>query len=309
MLWSLVVSGILAISCAALFIRLTHAPTLAIAAYRTALATLVMLPYAAYRDHRSPQTWSRRVAGQTSLAGLFLALHFVFWIQSLQMTSVASSVVLVSATPFFVALFSLIILREPLHRWLWMGIFCTVAGSIVIAGTDVTFSRENLKGDLLAVLGALMAAGYLLTGRVVQRHLCLAAYTAGAYGAAAAVLGVACLGTKTPLHGFSTQTYLMLVLLAMIPQLIGHTIFNWTLKFLPPTLVSLLILGEPIGATLLAYLLLGERVAPAKLMGLITVGLGIAMASMPAPSQLDLQDPATTPPDTGIKVDNPGENQ
>jgi drug/metabolite transporter (DMT)-like permease len=306
LLWPLIATGILAISCASLFIRLASAPALTIALYRTALAALVLLPYWALRRSRIPPSWSLQAGLLTAAAGLFLALHFVFWIQSLQRTSVASSVILVSTTPLFVALLSPTILRERLHGRLWAGILVTVAGCVIVAGADTALAGDALWGDLLALLGALMAAGYLLTGRVVRRQLDLAAYSLGAYGAAAALLVLACLATPAPLQGFSAQTYWMLVLLALVPQLLGHTTFNWTLKFLSPTLVSLLILGEPIGATLLAYIFLDERVGSTKLLGIITVGAGIALAALaPSPPKA----PAAPPCGSAIEVDNPRESQ
>jgi drug/metabolite transporter (DMT)-like permease len=295
--------GIVAISCASLLIRLAEAPALTIATYRVTLATLMIAPYLALRELSAPRPWPRHLLLPTIASGIFLALHFVFWIQSLQMTSVASSVILVSTTPFFVAVFSLLWLRERLHRRLWLGIVCTVAGSIIIAGMDRYFSNESLRGDLLALMGALMAGGYLLTGRLVRRHLNLPRYIFVSYGTAAAALLVACRVTHTPLTGFSNSTYLFLGLLALVPQLIGHTTFNWTLGFLSPSLVAVLILGEPLGATLLAYLFLGEHVTESKFFGLCVVALGIVLASLPAPmSHLNPISPSGKP--RGRPVDN-----
>ena len=169
------------------------------------------------------------------------------------MTSIASSATLVSTTPLFVALFGHYCLGEQLPRTSWPGILLVIAGSCLVAENDFALSKEALSGDLLALAGALAAAGYLLAGRFVRRTLDLATYTLGAYGSAALFLLAFSLSTTTPLSGFSNQTYLVFLLLAVIPQLIGHTTFNWTLGFLSPTTVAVLILGEPIGATLLAY--------------------------------------------------------
>ena len=289
--------GMVAISCASLLIRLAEAPALTIATYRVTLATLMIAPYLVVRELPAPRPWPRHLLLPTIASGIFLALHFVFWIHSLQMTSVASSVILVSTTPFFVAVFSLLWLRERLHRLLWIGIVCTVAGSVIIAGMDRHFSNESLRGDLLALLGALMAGGYLLTGRLVRRHLDLTRYIFASYGTAAAALLVACRVTHTPLTGFSNSTYLFLGLLALVPQLIGHTTFNWTLGFLTPSLVAVLILGEPLGASLLAYLFLGEHVSVNKFLGLCVVALGIVLASLPAPmADLKPRSPAGRPP-------------
>jgi drug/metabolite transporter (DMT)-like permease len=299
--------GILAISCASLLIRLAQAPALTIATHRVTLATLMIAPYMALR--KLPQPWPRQLLLPNMASGVFLALHFVFWTYSLRMTSVASSVVLVSTTPVFVAIFSLLWLHERPQRRLWCGIVCAVAGSVITAGMDRHFSHDSLSGDLLALLGALMACGYLLTGRLVRRHLDLSRYIFAAYGTAAVTLLVACLATQTPLTGFPSATYLVLVLLALVPQLVGHTTFNWALKFLTPTLVAVLILSEPVGATILARLFLGETVSQSKFIGLCLVGLGMLLASLPAPVRKTTAGPPPNLPRSGIEVDIARESQ
>lgn len=280
-LWPVVVLGIASISIASLLIRLADAPAVTIAAYRLTLAALALGPAFLLGAPKSRRPWEPRTVMLTLLSGLFLSLHFVFWIHSLQMTSVASSATLVSTTPLFSAIFSYAILKEPPGRRLVPGIFCTLLGSAFIAGNDFSLSRTALWGDFLALAGAWMATGYLLTGRMVRRSLGLTAYTFGSYGSAGTILLSFCLLTGTPLAGFSTKTYTVLVLLALIPQLIGHTSFNWTLKYLSPTSVAALILGEPIGATLLAAVFLGETVSPLKGTGLAVLCTGIFLSTQP----------------------------
>lgn len=274
LLWPLVATGITAISCASILIRLADAPALAIASYRVGIAAVVLLPWYLFKMPAN-HCWNRPILGRTLLAGCFLALHFAFWIRSLQLTSIASSATLVSTTPLFVALFDRCCLRRRLPRYAWSGILLVVAGSMIIAENDFHFSPEALLGDLLALAGALAAAGYLLAGRSVRHTLNLTAYVLGAYSTAALFLLPLNLLSATPLTGFSSQTYLVFVLLAVVPQLIGHTTFNWTLGFLPATTVAVLILGEPIGATLLAYLFFGETISLMKALGLLVVGAGI----------------------------------
>lgn len=284
LLWSLVFCGITAISFASLLIRLADAPSLAIATYRVGLASLILAPHFSLK---LPATWRRcnvRIVAATFLSGFLLALHFTFWIRSLQLTSVASSVTLVNTTPLFVALFSYSWLGDHLSKRSWFGILLVLAGSGLIAGNDFRFSREALLGDLLALAGALAASGYLIAGSFVRRHLDLSAYTFGAYGSAALLLFAFSTLTSTPLAGFSSRTYLILILLAIIPQLIGHTSFNWTLRFLAPTTVAVLILGEPIGATFLAYLFFAERVSGAKALGLCILGTGIVLSANAPPN-------------------------
>jgi drug/metabolite transporter (DMT)-like permease len=283
LLWPLICGGITAISLASILIRLADAPSLAIATYRVGLASLILAPYFCLKLPATWRKWNGRLLGATFLSGSFLALHFAFWVRSLQMTSVASSTALVSTTPLFVALFSYFCLGEHLSKRSWLGILLVLLGSGIIAGNDLSFSQEALFGDLLALAGALAASGYLLAGRFVRRYLDLAAYTLGAYGSAALLLlGFSTL-TAAPLSGFSNQTYLALILLAIIPQLIGHTTFNWTLRFLSPTTVAVLILGEPIGATILAYLFFGEVIGTAKALGLLILGTGIVLSAGTSP--------------------------
>jgi drug/metabolite transporter (DMT)-like permease len=278
-LGSLVLCGITAISFASILIRLADAPAAAIATYRVALASMFLTPYFFMKLPATWRKWNGRTMGATILSGFFLALHFAFWIRSLQMTSVASSTTLVSTTPLFTALFSCLFLGEQLPQHAWVGIFLVLAGSGLIAGNDFRFSKEALFGDLLAVSGALAAAGYLLAGRFVRRYLDLAPYTLGAYGSAALLLLAFTTFTATPLSGFSNRTYLVLILLAIVPQLIGHTTFNWTLRYLSPTTVAVFILSEPIGATFLAYLFFGEALSPAKVLGLFILGTGIVLTA------------------------------
>jgi drug/metabolite transporter (DMT)-like permease len=283
LLWPLIVIGISALSCASILIRLADAPALTIATYRVAVAALLLIPYYSLKRPNTTRHWSGRVLGRTLLAGLFLALHFALWVRSVQLTSIASAATLVSTTPLFVALFSYFSHGEQLPSHSWLGILSVVAGSGLIAGNDFAFSQEALFGDLLALAGALAATGYLLVGRLVRRSLDLAAYTLGAYGSAALFFLAFNLYAAAPLSGFSNQTYLVFLLLALIPQLIGHTTFNWTLGFLSPTTVAVLILGEPIGATLLAYCFFGETLSPGKAAGLLILGTGIVLAAATCP--------------------------
>ncbi len=308
-LWSLVGAAITAISFASILIRLADAPSLAIATYRVGLASLLLTPYCSLKLPATWRQWNGRILGATCLSGFFLALHFAFWIRSLQMTSVASSATLVSMTPLFVALFAYWYLDERLSRHSWLGILLVLAGSGLIAGNDFHFSTEALVGDLLAVAGALAASGYLLAGRFVRPHLELTAYTLGAYGSAALLLLALSAFTATPLSGFTGKTYLMLILLAIIPQLIGHTTFNWTLKFLSPTTVAVLILGEPVGATLLAYWFLGEKVTATKALGLMVLGTGIVLSAKTLPTSSEDRGAKGNLKEPCVEVDRLKENK
>ncbi len=270
--------GILAISSASILIRLTAAPALSIAAYRVGVASLLLSPRL-FRLRRTPPHLSRKPLLALVSAGVFLAAHFALWISSLQWTSVASSVALVSTSPLFAGVLSALLLKERPSRRLWTGILVTLAGSLLVTGFDTTLSGTGLGGDLLALGGAVMAAGYLLAGRLARCHLDIGFYAVSVYATAALILTALCLGLKVPLSGFDPRTYQLLILLGVVPQLIGHTAFNWALRFLPATLVAVLTLGEPIGATFLAWLLLREPIPAGRALGLGVLGIGILISS------------------------------
>lgn len=280
-LWSIVSVGILAISSASILIRLAEAPSLAIAAYRVSLAAACVGPWALGRHSKAKPAlsipWKAVV-----VSGCFLALHFAFWIESLKRTSVASSVTLVSTSPVFTAVLSSFLLRERIGPLMWAAIATCVAGSAVVAGLDFRFDDNALLGDLLALLGGLMASGYFLAGRYARATLPLSLYIFRTYGIAGAVLVVLCLISQTPLVGFSPKTYGILVLLAAVPQMIGHTSFNWALKHLSATAVAVLTLGEPLGATILAFLLFHETVSLPTALGLALLAAGIVASGFAA---------------------------
>ncbi|MBI5878820.1 MAG: DMT family transporter [Chloroflexi bacterium] len=271
--------GIIATAFAAVFIRLADAPALVIAAFRLGLASLVLLPVAAARDGAQMRRLSRSALGWALLSGLMLAVHFGTWITSLQYTSVASSVVIVTSSPVWVALASVALLRERLKRITVAGIALAVAGGALIGGGDLTLGGNALYGDLLALVGAWSVAGYFLLGRRLRHELTLVPYIATVYSVAALALLAAVLAGNLPLTGYSAQTYLMFVLLAAVPQLLGHSAYNFALRHLSATLVSVATLGEPIGSTLLAALILGEQPPAVVLIGGLVVLGGIALVT------------------------------
>jgi len=279
MLWPAAALGIAAISCASLLIRLADAPAPTIAAYRVTLAALFVAPRFFYQASRVPRAPRRSDLFLAFLSGVFLALHFLFWIQSLQKTTVAISVTLVSTTPLFTGLFGMVFLKERPHRLFWLGTLASIAGMAVVGGSGGHAGSRSLEGAVLAFAGAFMAAGYFLCGRRLRQEMDLVSYIFAAYGSSAVVLLAGCLATSTPLTGFSSKTYLVLVLLALVSQVIGHTTFNWVLRFLSASTVAILTLGEPVGATILAYLFLDETVAPLTGLGLVMVAWGIFLGS------------------------------
>ena len=275
--------GILAISTAAPLIKLIpHVPALVVAAYRLVFAAFALTPVGWARMRTERVRLTRRDLWLVAGAGVCLALHFTAWISSLRYTSVASSVVLVTLNPLFLALAGYVLWGERLTRSLGLGLGLALGGSVCIAWHDarepaLVQASSALLGDGLALCGAVMASAYLLFGRLARPRLALSVYVGLVYTCAALVLVGGCLALGLPLHRYSGQTYLLLVLLALVPQLIGHTILNWALAYLSPTLVALAILGEPVGATLLAFVFLGEPVSWLQGAGALLILTGIGL--------------------------------
>jgi len=269
--------GVIAISFGSILIKLIPAPATVIAAFRLGLATLLLAPFA-WRGREELGQLSRHDLALSLLSGLFLALHFITWISSLKYTSVASSVVLVSTNPIFVGLGTWLILRERLERSLIWGIVLAVLGGVLIGMGDLRFGREELLGDLLALAGAVMASAYLLVGRRVRQRVSLFNYIFIVYGLAAIVLLLIVLATRQPLCGYPPKAYLFLVLLALGPQLLGHSSLNWALKYTSAATVAVATLGEPVGSTILAYLILSEGLTLLKVLGGASILAGIYLA-------------------------------
>lgn len=249
------------------------------AAYRVGLAALILTPIALSTRRPQLRALTQNDLRYALLGGVCLALHFIFWISSLQFTSVASSVVLVTTNPIFVALGSHLLLKEPVTLSLSVGIGISLLGGVLIGYGDFLAGPNVLLGDGLALLGAIMASAYFLVGRRLRAHTDLLTYIFLVYGAAAVVLVMTALVFQQPLWGFPTETYLWMALLALGPQLIGHTSFNWALKHLRAGTVAVIILGEPVGSTVLAYLLLREPLTAVKVLGGVLILLGIYLSS------------------------------
>lgn len=277
--WAMLVLGALSVSTASVLIRLAAAPALVVGAWRIGLAALLLTPWALPRLRREWATLTRRELICLGLAGVALALHFASWISSLSYTTVASSVILVATSPIYVGLASHLLLHEPANRRRVLAIAVVMAGSLVVSYGDFNLSRRALLGDMLALLGALAASAYLLLGRTVRRRLSTLAYVWPCYGLAGVLLVALCLGTKQPLTGYGAQTYLLLALMAIVPQILGHSAFNWALAHFSTVFVTLALLGEPIGASLLAWLILGELPPISALAGGVLILGGIYLAS------------------------------
>jgi len=269
--------GVGAASFAAILIRWAQAPALAIAAYRLGFASVILLPLAGWRARCELRTLGRRDLGLAILSGFCLACHFALWISSLEHTTVASSVVLVSTNPLWMGLISPL-LGERVGRRMALGIGVSVAGGVLIGIGDLALGTAALLGDALALGGAWMVLAYFLLGRDLQRRLSLLAYVTPVYTSAAVFLVLFAVVARVPLTGYSSQTLLMCLLLALGPQLVGHSSINWSLRYLSPAFVTVATLGEPIGSTVLSLILLAEMPPLATLVGGALILMGIYLS-------------------------------
>lgn len=284
--------GVVTVSTAAVLIRLAQAEvhSLVVAAWRLTLATVILSPIALLTSRRELRSLTTDEWRSALVSGLFLAIHFGTWITSLALTSVAASVVLVWTNPIFVGLASHLFLGERLTRGMTIALVIAIVGSVIIGVGDVGEGTHRLLGDLLAVAGAISGAGYFLIGRRLRSRLSLLAYVFPVYGTAAIILMTVMLVAGLGPAPQQPETWFWLGLMAVGPQILGHSSLNWALRYLSATFVSLATLGEPIGSTLLAWWVLGERPTIWSVVGGVLILSGIAIAyrtGRPAPDALE----------------------
>ncbi|MFQ6052924.1 MAG: DMT family transporter [Candidatus Bathyarchaeia archaeon] len=271
--------SIVAVSTASILIRMSGAGPVAVAAYRLIFATLLLLPFVLRGGGPSRRRGIGGRGGLTLMAvGVVLAVHFASWISSLSFTSVASSVIFVHVDPIFVALVSHFVFKERISRRTVVGIVVAFVGVAIIALGDLGLGESNLYGDLLALVGALMLGIYILSGRRIRQSLDLVTYVTPVYATSAAVLTAGCLLTGTPLAPYPVQEYLIFLAIAVVPMIFGHTVYNWALRYVEAPVVSISLLGEPVGATLLALLILKETPGLVTLFGGFVTLLGIYLS-------------------------------
>lgn len=293
--------GVIAVSFAAIFIRLAQkesAPSLVLAAARLSVATLVLTPVVLRRHLAELRAVRRSDLLWATVSGAVLGLHFATWITSLEYTAVVNSVTLVTTSPLWVALLAPLLLGERLTRATVAGLVLAIGGGVLVAASaaagDPPTRHDPWLGNGLALAGAVAAAVYLIIGRRLRAHLGLLVYIWLVYGVAAILLVGVVIVSGEQVGGLPGTVYLWMILLGLVPQLIGHSSFNYALGYLPAAYVSLVILGEPIGSGLLAMALLEEWPVPLQLAGsaLILLGIGVASREQPA-GQARTQDAPT----------------
>lgn len=252
-----IIIAILSVSTSSIFIRWSEAPPLVLASYRLGIASLFMI-LAAWYTGQLPQLWNmnKRESLSMVLSGFFLFLHFATWITSLSYTTVATSVIIVNTSPILVALLSYLFLQETLSLKTCVGIVLSVVGAFLIGLSNPV--EENVTGIFLAFIGAIGLAVYLVLGRNLRRNLDTFAYVSGVYSVSFIFLLLSSLAFRQSFSGYPAREYILFFLLALIPSSIGHTLYNYCLKYLKAAVVSVSLLGEPICATIMAILFFRE---------------------------------------------------
>ena len=275
----ILVFGIIGVSTGSIFARLADAPALVTAAYRVGLASLILIPLAAWKARDELRNLSFHDIRLAIVSGFFLALHFASWISSLDYTAIANSVVLVNTIPLWVGLLTPLIAKDRLTRATVISIIVSVIGGVIIGFGDFATGGQALLGDFLAVIGAICAAIYLLLGRNLRRQLSLLSYVAICYGSAALFLWLAVIALQLPVSGYSTQTVAAFWAMALVSQIIGHSSYNWALKWFSSGFVAVALLGEPIGATIMAYIIFNEGLTWTKFIGGLVILSAIYIAT------------------------------
>ena len=279
--WIALLVGVLAVSTSAVIIKQAQnegVPSLVIAAFRLTLATLVLTPLTLTRHRDALRALTRRDWMLLATSGVFLALHFATWISSLEYTSVLISTVLVTTTPLWVSALEVIFLRARLNRWVILGIIeCLVGGiAIGLTGTEGGIANNPVLGGTLALIGAMTVAVYMVIGRSVRARLALLPYIWVVYGCAALTMLVITSLRGLSFTGYSNDAYLYLVLAALIPQVLGHSSFNFAVKYLPATYIGIVTQLEPIASSGIAFFLLNEQPTITQVIASALILFGVA---------------------------------
>lgn len=282
------VVAVLAVGCSAIIIRLSEAPALVLSFYRLALSVVLLAIPALLREREALRRLNRRDWLVLAASALSLALHFYVWIESLNYTTVASSTVLVTSSPFIVLALGYWLLGERTNRIGLVAMIIGVVGAVMVGWGDFRVSGSALFGDVLAFLGAVTVSGYTIAGRFARQKMSATLYSTVVYALAAAFLWLLMLPQRIPLAPYPAREWVLFAALAVIPTILGHTIFNWALRWVSATTVSMSTLGEPVVATVLAWLLFREEPGWATIVGgiLLLAGIGLYVRYGTVPADL-----------------------
>ncbi|MCR8658573.1 DMT family transporter [Paenibacillus endoradicis] len=274
--YTLLFISILSVSISSIMIKSSDTPTAVAGMYRLFISVIIMLPFVPWKTLRFSEM-NKKDWSTVFLAGLFLGLHFLFWMESLVYTSVASSMVILSLQPLFVMIGSYFMFRERTHILTILCLVSALLGSVIIAWGDIGVSRGALIGDGLSLLGAILVSAYMLAGQKVSRKINTNLYSVIVFFIGGNVMLVYSLINHIPLIEYDSSDWTYFLLLAIIPTICGQYIFNLLLKSIGATTVSVGIIGEPVLAIILAYLFLGETISITQFIGGLMTLLGMGM--------------------------------
>lgn len=272
-----IVIGMISISFSAIFVKLAQAESGAIAFYRMLFTVLILLPaFIKNRLHELKLLYQRDWLFST-VAGIFLAFHFIFWFESLRYTSVASSTVLVTMQPLFAFIGTYLFFKDSITMKTLLSGVIAILGSVLISWGDFRLSGNALFGDILALIACVLVTAYFLFGQEVRKRVSLITYTMVVYS-----ISTICLFFYVFIKGesfgpYPLMTWVWFLLLAIIPNLLGHSLFNWSIKWVSTNVISIAVLFEPIGASILALFIFGEKLTASQIIGGLIVILGLML--------------------------------
>lgn len=271
--------GVFALSTSAIFVKLAEAPSSITAFYRLFFAALIFLPFLLFikGNRQELLALSKRQWLFGLLSGLFLAIHYVLWFESLHYTSVASSTVIVTLQPLFSMAGGYLIFKERFSRGAVLGCFIAILGSFLVGWRDFQISNQAFYGDLLAFVAAGIITSYFFMGQHIRKNLSLIPYSIIGYASSAFFLAIYAYSQQASFAHYSLQTWLSFLGLACISTIMGQTIFNWLLKWLSASVISMSILGETIGTCILAFFILGEVISVQQGIGIALILTGLAL--------------------------------
>lgn len=272
-----IVIGVISVALSAIFVKLATAEAGVIAFYRMLFSVLFMLPVFWLKYRKEVLIFKKKDWIYSSIAGIFLAFHFIFWFESLNYTSVASSTVLVTLQPIFAFAGTYFFFKERLSIKTILSAVIAILGSFIISWGDFKVSGSALYGDLLALIGCALITAYLLFGQDVRKRISLITYTFIVYSISTVTLLIYVFAKGESLGPHPSMDWFWFIMLALIPNLLGHTLFNWSLKWVSTNVISIAILFEPVGASVLAYYVFRETLSSSQIIGGIVVITGILL--------------------------------
>ena len=287
-----IIIGVIAVSFSAILVRFSEAPSGVIAFYRLLFSCLILLPFFFKGPVKEVSRINKKDWILCIASGTFLALHFIFWFESLRYTSVANSTVLVTMQPVFAFLGTYFLFKERVTVGGGVSILVAITGSVLISASDFGHNESALFGDMLALMACALATAYFLIGQMVRKRVGLTAYTFIVYGISAIILLVYVLGSNQELIHYPKEEWYIFILLAIIPTLLGHSLFNWAIEWVSTTKISMAILFEPVGAAILAYYFFKEGLSVIQLVGsgLVLAGLSLFILLNKRSNVLDNND-------------------